>query len=101
MGISGADIVRVKIALALWDLHTVGVPDEDMDGWETVGDVVRSVVAHAERQPWEPPLTEAEGLPLVRQLIADEWDVPLEQVTPEAPLFRDPLRLDGPGRFHW
>lgn len=101
MGISGADIVRVKIAIALWDLHAIDVPDEVMDEWETVRDVVRSMVAHAETRPWEQPLTEAEALPKVRQLIADEWDIPPEQVTPGAPLFSDPLRLDGPVRFHW
>lgn len=101
MGVCGADIVRVKLALALSDSHAVCVPDDEMNRWETVGDVARSVAAHAERQPWEPPLTGEEALVAVRQLLVDEWQVPPEQVTVEAPLFGDPLRLDGTGRFHW
>lgn len=101
MGVSGADVVRVKIALALWDSHAAGVPDDEIDRWESVGDVIRSVAAHAERQPWEPPLTETEALAAVRKLLADVWQVPPNQVTTEAMLFSEPLWLDGPGRFHW
>jgi hypothetical protein len=99
--VSGADIVRAQIAIALGDSYAIDVPDADMDRWETVGDVVRSVVGHTERHLWEPPLTEAEALAAVRQLLPDEWQIPPEQVTAEAPLFGDPLRLASPGRFHW
>ncbi|OWK36072.1 hypothetical protein [Fimbriiglobus ruber] len=90
----------MKISLALWDLHAVDIPDDEMDHRETVGDVVRSMVAHAERQSCESPLTEDEALPKIRRLIADELQVSPEQVTVDALLFSAPLRLDSLGKFH-
>ncbi len=98
-GVSSEDLKRVEIALALWELHGVSVPDEDMDAWQTLGDVIRSVVLHAHRQPWEPPLTDAEAWPKVRQLVAEGWYIRPEELTPETPLFRGPLRLDRRGWY--
>ncbi|WP_020475699.1 hypothetical protein [Zavarzinella formosa] len=98
MGICGADIVRVKIAMALWKVHAVGVPDEERDRWEVVGDVIRSVIVHAERKPSP---AEAEALFQIRQIIANGWGVHPEEIKPEAGLFGGGLELDGPERFRW
>ena len=101
MGVSSEDLRRVEITLALWELHAVSVSDRDAEGWQTVGDVVRSMVAHAEWEPWEPPLTEAEAWPKVRQMISEGWYIRPEELTPETELFRGPLRLDDRGAFRW
>jgi acyl carrier protein len=100
-GVSSEDLRRVELAIALWELHAVCVPDEDAEAWQTLGDIVRSVVAHAERQPWELPLTEAEMWPKVQKLVADGWYIRPEELTPETPLFSGPLRLDDCGPFQW
>lgn len=95
MGISGADLVRLEIAIALDELHAVVVPDEVMGGWETVEDVVRSVLVQARGRPWQPPLTDAEALLMVQQLIARGWGLPPTGVRPEMEL----LRFEEHGRF--
>jgi hypothetical protein len=96
VGISAIDFCRLELCVALWELHTLFAPDEDVNTWETIGGVARSVIAHAEQ-----PLTEAEALTKVQQVIADGWDIPREELTPEAKLFGDRLRLEYRGRFRW
>ena len=101
MGVSSEDLRRLEIAIALAELYEASVPDEDMWAWKTLGDVVRSMIAHTERQPWEPPLTEDEVWPKVQQLVADGWYIRPEELAPETPLFSGPLRLDDRGWFQW
>jgi hypothetical protein len=72
-GVSSEDLRRIEIANVLAELHEAHVPDEDVWAWQTLGDVVRSMIAHTERQPWEPPLTVAEVWPKVQQLITNVW----------------------------
>lgn len=90
--LSHANIRRAEIALAVFDRGLPFVPDEARDGWRTVGDVVRSVAAG--RRPQDPPLNEADVLAVVRQVIADGWGIPPEQITPDADLCGAGLRLD-------
>lgn len=92
---SYADIRRCELCLAVTERHPADISDDEMDRWQTVGDVARSVFSRAdEHPPWELPLTEAEVLATVRELIAAGWDIPPEQVTPDAKLFDNGLQLD-------
>jgi hypothetical protein len=100
-GVSSEDMRRVEIAIALAELHEAHVPDDDMWAWQTLGDVVRSMIAHTERHPWELPLTEAEAWLKVQQLVADGWYIHPKDLTPDTPLFSGPLRLDERGWFRW
>jgi hypothetical protein len=41
------DLVRVEIALEVGDRFGVDIADEETDGWQSLGDIARAVVARA------------------------------------------------------
>jgi hypothetical protein len=86
---SYADLRRLEIALAVEEWYPAWIPDDVICAWQTIRDVARDVVAYSES-----PLIEAEVLVRVRQLIAEGWDFPLEDVAPDAELFGERLKLD-------
>jgi hypothetical protein len=93
---SYADLRRAEIAIALTDRH--GLPfaeDSVFDAWQTVGDVIGYITAHA-----QPGVSASHALEWVRDLFAFGWDVPRAEVTPEEPLFGPVLRLDCRDFFH-
>jgi hypothetical protein len=87
MGI-GPEIRLYEIAVAVWAWYPDDIPDEAIRGWRTPRDVVGDIVARANSA-----LDETEVLTRVRQLIAEGWDIPLDQVTPEVELIDAGLRL--------
>ena len=81
---------RGEIALALSDWYGLPFADERVfEAWQTVGDVVQYIVAHA-----DPPVTVAQALERVQELFAFGWDIPPAEVMAEARLFGAALRLD-------
>ncbi len=86
---SYVDLVRVEIALEVGERFGVTIPDEEADGWRSLGDIARSVAARTGGAA-----TEAEVFGWVRGLIADGYGVPVE-LTPDEPVFADYDRMTG------
>lgn len=86
---SYADLVRAEIALEVGDRFGVAIPDEEVEGWRSLGDVARSVVAQAGGAA-----NEAEVFGWVRSLVADGYGVPAE-LTPDEAVFTDYDRMIG------
>jgi hypothetical protein len=81
------DLVRAEIALEVGERFGVNIPDEETDGWRSLGDMARSVVARA-----GVAATEAEVFGWVRGLIADGYGVTAE-LTPAEEVFADYDRM--------
>ena len=72
---SYVDLVRVEIALEAEEQFGVTIPDEETDGWRTLGDAARSVAGRAGGAA-----TEAEVFDWLRTLIAEGYGVAEEDV---------------------
>ena len=78
---SYVDLVRTEISLEVGKRFGVTIPEEETDGWRSLGDVARSVVGHACAKA-----TEAEVFDWVRTLIVEGYGVSTE-LTPEGDVF--------------
>lgn len=82
---SYVDLVRVEIALEIGERFGVTISDEEADGWQTLGDVARSVVSHADGVA-----TESEVFDWVRTLIVEGYgDTEAASLTAESAVFSD------------
>jgi hypothetical protein len=83
------DLVRAEIALEAGERFGVYIPDEETDGWRSLGDIARAVVARASGAT-----NEAEVVDWARVLIAEGYRVSTE-LPPEEPVFTDYDRMKG------
>lgn len=82
---SYVDLVRVEIALELGERFGVTISDEETDGWQTLGDVARSVVVRADGTA-----TESEVFEWVRTLIVEGYgDTEAAALTADSDVFSD------------
>ncbi len=91
-----ADLETLEIVCMVEERFGVTIPDVDVPGWRTVGDIHRSIVARSAT----PRLGHREWARL-QLLLAEGYGVPAELVTADAELFGDPLRLDERGPPRW
>jgi hypothetical protein len=84
---SYVDLVRIEIALEVGERFGVTIPDEETDGWRTLGDVARLVVQRAGAAT-----TEREVFDWVRALIADGYGV-AAALMPDEEVFGDYDRM--------
>jgi hypothetical protein len=82
---SYVDLVRGDIALALGERFGVTISDEETDGWQTLGDVARSVVSHADGAA-----SESEVFDWVRTLIVEGYgDTEATKLKADCDVFSD------------
>jgi hypothetical protein len=82
---SYVDLVRGEIALELEERFEITIPDEETDGWLTLGDVARSVVGRVGGT-----VTETEVFSWVRTLMVEGYGATeLAEVTPDGDVFSD------------
>jgi hypothetical protein len=82
---SYADLVRVEIALEVGEQFGVTVSDKEAGDWQTLGDVARSVVSHADGAA-----TESEVFDWVRTLIVEGYgDTAAANLTADSAVFSD------------
>jgi hypothetical protein len=90
------DLVRLEVCHAVEDWCGIRFTDGDVDGWRTVGDLHRSIIARSTA-----PLDPAAAWSRLRDLLAGGYGVAPGQVFPEAELFGDPLWLQDRGVPRW
>jgi hypothetical protein len=81
------DLVRGEIALEVGERFGLEIPDEETDGWRTLGDAARSVVWRVGGKA-----TEAQVFDWLRTLIAEGYGVSTE-LAPEDDVFGDHDRM--------
>ncbi|MEZ6142223.1 MAG: acyl carrier protein [Zavarzinella sp.] len=86
---SYVDLVRTEIALEVGEHFGIAIPKEETDGWRSLGDIARSVVARAGGAG-----TETEVFGWIRGLVADGYGVTAE-LTPDEPVLADYDRMTG------
>jgi hypothetical protein len=90
------DLVRIEVCYAVEDWCGIRFTDGDVNGWRTVGDVHRSIIARSAG-----PLDLGAVWSWLRGLLAAGYGIAPGQVVPEAELFGDPLRLQDRGTLQW
>jgi hypothetical protein len=91
-----ADLETLETVCVVEDRFGVTIPDADLPGWRTVGDIHRSILGHSAmprdgRREWA----------RLQRLLSEGYGVPAELVTAGAEPFGDPLRLDDRGPPRW
>jgi hypothetical protein len=82
---SYVDLVRVEISLELMQQYRGAIPDEEMNGWLTLGDVARSVVGCVGGT-----MTESEVFDWVRTLMVEGYGATeLAEISPDGDVFGD------------
>ncbi len=77
------DLVRVEIAMDAEEWFGVTIPEEETDGWRSLGDVAQSVVRRGGGRA-----TEEEVFNWLRTLLVEAYGVSME-LTPEGDVFGD------------
>ena len=86
---SYVDLVRVEIAMDAEERFDITIPEEETDGWQTFGDLARSVAGHANGR-----VTEAEAFDWVCTLMTKVYGVSME-LTPDDDVFGNYDRVTG------
>ncbi len=84
---SYVDLVQTEIALEVEERYEVTFTDEEIVGWQTLGDISLAVVAKSTI-----PTTETEVFGWVRDLILEGYGIK-DELTPEEPVFADYDRM--------
>lgn len=84
---SYVNLVQTDIALEVEERFEVTFTDEEIEGWQTLDEISRSVVEKSNK-----PTTEAEVFSWLRDLILEGYGI-REELTPEEPVFADYDRM--------
>jgi hypothetical protein len=80
---SYVDLVRVEIAMDVEERFDITIPDDEAVGWQTLGDVARSVAVRGGGRK-----AEKNAFDWARKLMKEAYGVSME-LTPECDVFSD------------